>query len=335
MNGIDILVLHYLNGKDETYELNQSFWTFSYSANIEKIVKKLINKNYINLDFDLEKSLSSCKVPELKEILKSNDLPVSGKKIDLIERIIESADKQKYQHLLKKVWVPSSEGKKIIHDTDFIMYAHRHLTQYVNINDVYNSYLSNTSESNKDILIASVNKTLKFNGKTSTYPVGISYALWDLSKVCRFYKDEYGQFNYLVKACVSSFVSRTEPELMDYMFSEFSYFYNEFKIPSVFIDDLKMVLSSNNEYSASLEQIVIATANQSKGVNYFSAAEILKIIYASLQMDDESIMSIYEKSYKRRGGKIRSTINPTLKEIATKEQKGTNLLSKIIKIFKN
>lgn len=335
MNGIDILVLHYLNGKNESYELNQSFWTFSYSANVAKIVKKLISNNYIALDFDLEKSLKSCKVPELKEILKSNGLPVSGRKDELIDRIIESADRNTYQNVLKKVWLLSPEGEKLVNDTDFIMYAHRHLSSHVNINDVYNEYLLNKSVPQKDILIKSVNKTIKFNGKTSSYPVMISYALWDLSKVCRYYKDDYGQFDYLVKACVSSFNARGESYHLEYMLSEFEYFYNEFKISPVFTDDLKMVLANNDEYSSNLATLIDSIVKSTKGVHYFSSNEILQIITSSLEMDDEALMSVYEKAYIRKGGKIKPTKNTPLKEIAYQQQKETGLISKIFNIFRN
>lgn len=335
MNGIDILVLHYLNGKNEDYELNQSFWTFSYSANVEKIVKKLIKNGYIDLGFDLEKSLRSCKVPELKEILKSNSLPVSGKKDDLIKRIIDSADPNSFQHLLKRIWTPSAEGEKIINDTDFIMYAHRHLSFDININDVYNEYLANKSDSQKGVLIKAVNRTIRFNSKTESYPPNISFVLWELSKVCRYYKDDFGQYEYLVKACVSCFIPRREREFMDYMFSEYTYFYNEFNIPSNFIDDLKMVLSNNSEYLPLLPKTVDSITSDFKSSQYFSSKEIFEIISASLVMDEETLLSIYEKAYKRKGGKIQPKKQSNLKALATPQKREESFVSKIFNIFKS
>lgn len=99
----------------------------------------------------------------------------------------------------------------------------------------------------KDVLIDSINKTIHYNVKTGAYKPYIPFSLWKLSKVCRFYKDEYCQFDYLVRACVSCFVPQREPEFIKYILSEFSYFYNKFQIPTVFTNDLKIVLSNNAE----------------------------------------------------------------------------------------
>lgn len=214
------------------------------------------------------------------------------------------------------------------------MYAHKHLSGYIDINDSYNEYLLNKSSSQKDILIKSVNKTIKFNGKTSSYPVMISYALWELSKVCRYYKDDYGQFTFLVKACVSSFNIRRESYQIEFMFSEFEYFYNEFNVPSVFIDDLKMVLANNNEYLTNLPNLVESIVKNFKGVHYFTSKEILQIITSSLEMNDEVLMSVYGKVYVRKGGKIQPKKNTALKEIANQQQSETNVISKFFNIFK-
>lgn len=301
MNAVEILVLHYLNGKDESYELNQSFWKERYSANINKIVNHLARKDYIKLDVDAEKSLNTLKVDELKSILKNNQLPVSGKKKDLINRVIESADTETYIQKLKKVWLPTEQGKETINTTDYLMYAHRNLSQYVTVVDAYESKKNNPQLNDKEILIHCLENSYNYQRETTRFSRNLVFPLWEASKICRSYEDYYGQYIFLVKSCVSNFSSQ-EQYSMDYLLQDFDYFMDTYKIPEVMTKDLKIVLSTNSEYNDELFTNIDDAINSLEIKSIFTPSEIKDSIQFSMNLDEESLIRLYKKVFTRSGG---------------------------------
>ncbi|WP_035052875.1 SAP domain-containing protein [Carnobacterium pleistocenium] len=335
MNGVDVLVLHYLNEKDEDYELKQVFWKERYSANTGKIVRKLISEKYIQLDIDLEKSLNSLKVPEIKEILKLNELKLNGNKKELINRIIAESDSDTYQTLLKKVWLPTDKGKKVLSTTESVFYAHKKLAGYLNVIDVYNNIFANKELSSKDILVKSINDVTEFNGKTSSYGVNIGFALWELSKVCRNYGNNYEQFTYLIKSCVANFINYREEYSLEFLLNDFDYFVDQYKIPSAIINDLKLSLSSNENFPEMISSLVDSFVIDIEKIHLFTSKDVYLIILASLQKDDETFFKIYSDVFKRAGGKQKNR-SRDLKQLPLdlQKEKSSNVFKNVVSIFK-
>ena len=101
LTGNDVLILHYIAKRSKASELNQIFWKNDYFNDNEKSLNKLLDNGYIEMRYDERISLNKLKVEELKEILVRGELKVTGKKNDLIERIIEECDKRYYQRYLE------------------------------------------------------------------------------------------------------------------------------------------------------------------------------------------------------------------------------------------
>lgn len=79
---------------------------------LEKLRKKAIKENYMR-ESDAQESLSTLKVPELKEILREHSLPVSGRKKELIERIADNISTDNYPPK-RPFYVITASGKEII-----------------------------------------------------------------------------------------------------------------------------------------------------------------------------------------------------------------------------
>ena len=110
----------------------QSFWEHEHHTfNPQTILDDLFNKGFLEIA-DLRTTLSNLKVTELKEELKNFDLKQSGKKEELIERLIESNNlaylEAKYP---TKYYKPSEKGEKELSDNEYIPYLHR--TNYMSI----------------------------------------------------------------------------------------------------------------------------------------------------------------------------------------------------------
>ncbi|WP_161877898.1 SAP domain-containing protein [Alkalibacterium sp. MB6] len=302
MNAVDILVLHYLSDKDETYELNQSFWKDRYSANINKIVNQLVRKGYIKLEVDVEKSLNTLKVDQLKSILKANELPVSGKKKDLINRIKDAADVETYISKLNKVWLPTERGKEVINNTDYLMYTHRNLSSFMTVVDAFNTKRNNPQLNDKEVLIHSLESSYNYSQETSRFKRNLVFPLWEASKICRNYDDYYGQFLFLVRSCVSNFSSQ-ETLSMEYLLQDFDYFMDTYKIPEMVTNDLKILLSVNPEYTDQLYSVIEESIKSLDLKTVFTASEIKDSINFSMDMDENNLINTYKEVFSRSGGK--------------------------------
>lgn len=88
----DIYALYQLNGKKDDYELNEFTWQSIFNMSPNGIIDKLIGNGFVELVRDPQIALPQLLVPDLKSILKNKDLKVSGRKKELVTRILDNLD---------------------------------------------------------------------------------------------------------------------------------------------------------------------------------------------------------------------------------------------------
>ncbi|MFO3693017.1 SAP domain-containing protein [Staphylococcus felis] len=120
MNAYDYLALHRNVNRivgnefiDNTVEINSSI-------NLKKSIENLIDNGYLYISEEPNITLQKLKVPELKEILRNNNLKVGGNKPQLIERILENYSSIKIDNELPKVYKATEKGMDLIQNTNYI-----------------------------------------------------------------------------------------------------------------------------------------------------------------------------------------------------------------------
>jgi len=83
--------------------LKDEIKTYPILRENEPLIKRLFSKGFLRFSTLQENLKREFLLPELKEILKENDLKVSGKKDDLIERIISNINPEKLQNPKSKI----------------------------------------------------------------------------------------------------------------------------------------------------------------------------------------------------------------------------------------
>lgn len=110
----EICFLNYINGLDHSTNL-PDYWKYTYGINPNKVSKKLVDMGFLEFRLDIEANISRLTIPQLKEILKNNNLQVKGKKDDLIARIFENIDLTYLEEIFPaKRFCLTSEGKKLV-----------------------------------------------------------------------------------------------------------------------------------------------------------------------------------------------------------------------------
>lgn len=104
--------LKYLSGHDTDLSTFSQQFKHHYDLDYNKTVDKLLHGGYARIGTAAE-SLSVNKLPELKSFLSAKGLPVSGKKEDLISRILsQTSDYETY--FPKRIFVLTEKGQDFI-----------------------------------------------------------------------------------------------------------------------------------------------------------------------------------------------------------------------------
>lgn len=75
----EIIFLDFISGKSikTTYS---SYWEWQYGILPEKAIKKFKDLNLITLKLDIKRNITALTIPKLKQLLKSENLPLTRKK---------------------------------------------------------------------------------------------------------------------------------------------------------------------------------------------------------------------------------------------------------------
>ncbi|KAB8139075.1 SAP domain-containing protein [Gracilibacillus oryzae] len=120
----EIILLNWIDGATANISFPKYF-SYQYGINPDKSKLRLLEQNLIKESTPFE-TLPSIKVTELKDILKSKDLKVSGRKDDLIKRIEENFNINELEPLIKDFFYKCTEqGNRIIEQYNFIINAHK------------------------------------------------------------------------------------------------------------------------------------------------------------------------------------------------------------------
>lgn len=160
LNALEVLFIHFIHKRKENEVMNTSRWLHRYSTNPKKLIDSLITKNAITKTKDLNLLLQGLKVTDLKDILRNNNLKLSGNKPHLIERIIENEntiniDMDQYP----SIYIATGEYLNLLDSTDFINFFDR--GGIIDIFEAYDYYLKYPEKTSDEIIIDLLNKKLE------------------------------------------------------------------------------------------------------------------------------------------------------------------------------
>lgn len=131
----EILVLSYApsfiaNGEN-TFA---GFWWYRYGIkDVMKIVESLKNKGYVQTG-TVKDAVNMEKLPAIKEVLKKHNLKVSGKKAELVERLLESVPEEELSlEFPKRPYKLTETGEEILKKYEWIPFIHSHTIEDLNI----------------------------------------------------------------------------------------------------------------------------------------------------------------------------------------------------------
>ena len=125
----------YCNTKDNNFV---TYWKYEYGIDnkeLREILNSLLERGYIELG-TIADAMNKMTIPVLKEELNKRSLKVSGKKANLISRLIENVSEEELSKTFNKIpYKQTALGKQIIDKYPWIVYIHKNLRTEINIWD--------------------------------------------------------------------------------------------------------------------------------------------------------------------------------------------------------
>lgn len=146
----EIMMLDYASHFKTSNNSFQQFWYYEYSVTEpQAVLESLYEREFIKVG-DLRSALDKLKLAEIKEELKQLNQKVTGKKNELIDRLMETADlnslNEKYS---ERYYVLTAKGEQELKENQYVSYLHRN--KYMTVWEM-NKRIAETHYPYRDIL---------------------------------------------------------------------------------------------------------------------------------------------------------------------------------------
>ncbi len=279
------------------------FWWFEYGIrDVGAVLKSLEERNFIRWA-PISNSVMRLNIPSLKEILEKHDLSVSGKKAELVERIMCSISKEELETLnLERKYELTDLGEIELSENQYVPYLHRH--KYMSVWEM-NKKLNNDNPSHlgyRDILWR------EFNEKAGEHFQNCDFGLYRNIRLNMHdflieelkYKSALHMLVEVASFDLSGLGNGDRPEKNDCAWREIRY---ESKLVNLFFDDEQevIILPGIINYFKKLYELLEMTENEFKNYIYeefskikihervFSEDECANIVLFALGMEERKL----------------------------------------------
>lgn len=202
MKSIEVIFLERTNGMIVGSSF-QGFYDYRYNVNPQKLLQKTLNAGLIKVS-DIEESLYNATLTELKSLLRKESLKVSGKKDELVDRLIQNLSKSQLKHEFpKKYYVLTSKGKKIIEENKFAIFYHKYqnLSDEVNLETYEEAVIKDPTQTFHDISINLLSEKSTFRRNEKSWGL-FRNILLSIAGIYNIKEDYDSYIKYVIKVCI-------------------------------------------------------------------------------------------------------------------------------------
>lgn len=159
------------------------FWWYQYGIkDVDKSLKSLLERGFLKVG-SLKSAIEKETSVVLKDLLKANNLKVSGKKAELVQRLLAEVPEEKLKAVFTKyIYELTDTGKEELKEYEYIPYIHRHGIEGLDIYTLSVKMQERTSYSYRDVIWGHLNERSMVHIKNGDY---------GLYRNCRFSMSEF------------------------------------------------------------------------------------------------------------------------------------------------
>ena len=130
----EVLVLDYAGSYYTEGNSFQGFWWYRYGVrNVDNCLRSLLDRGFLQVG-DLQSAIEKETAAVLKDELKNHGLKVSGKKDELVQRLlIEIPHEELNSRFTKRTYQLTELGKQALEEESYVPYIHRHILEDMDI----------------------------------------------------------------------------------------------------------------------------------------------------------------------------------------------------------
>ena len=299
----EILMLDYAHTYKNSKNQFQNFWKWNYSVlNPQAVIDSLYQRGFIS-EGSIKATLSKLKVGELKELLLKTNEKTTGKKDELIERILSNYPADELEVMFpERYFELTDKGIEELSNNQYIPYLHRHT--YMSVWEM-NKKLNNDNPSHlgyRDILWR------EFNEKSGEHFQNCDFGLYRNIRLNMHdflieelkYKSALHMLVEVASFDLNGLGNGDRPEKNDCVWREIRY---ESKLVNLFFDDEQEVIIPPGiiNYFKKLYELLEMTENEFKNYIYeefskikihervFSEDECANIVLFALGMEERKL----------------------------------------------
>lgn len=118
LTAAEMSFLQYMNGITIKSPYIPAYWVYEYNIEYPVVMTKLLQCDYLKISTPRE-SVPFLKIPELKDLLRKKELKLSGKKNELIDRVLAAYSDEELNDTISddiKKYILTEKGKRTVED---------------------------------------------------------------------------------------------------------------------------------------------------------------------------------------------------------------------------
>ena len=307
----EILMISYAPKYSTVTNEFQGFWKYSYGiVDCKQLLEKLLDNGYLKFG-DVSDSIRAQRISDIKPVLKKYNLKVSGKKAELVDRLIENVSSQKLSvDFPIKYYRVSEKGMELLNKYPWISYIHRNNYSDIDIWS-FSKLMQGKKEDYKEVLYQTLDQIAEKYYLKEDYGFFTNTKLNMVKVLIDQGKFESALFQLLVVIANdlngSDLIVGNQVDIKSFYFDHKKYIFpysdtddSKIKIPPAVItllEDIlgKLDLSGNETYSLLLKGFEEAKVP----IKLFQAVDMTDIAVAEMKKDIKKLKSIYSSVEKR------------------------------------
>ncbi len=148
---VDVIFLERADGHKVGDEF-PNYFEYQYDANPSSLLEKALTNNFLIKSDSIVNNMEKTKTSKFKEVLKKHNLKVSGKKQELIERLITNVSEEDLKTAFPdSYYILNDKGKSIVQENEHIIYYHKsqHLKNEISLDKYHDLLKGKTDDSAK------------------------------------------------------------------------------------------------------------------------------------------------------------------------------------------
>lgn len=300
----EVLVLDYARAYYTEGNSFQGFWWYRYGVrDIDKCLRSLLDRGFLQVG-DLQSAIALENATVLKEELKKHGLKVSGKKDELVQRLMAEVPHEELNtRFVKRTYQLTEIGKQALEEESYVPYIHRHALEDLDIWSLNRIIHEPPYMPYRDKIWGYLNKRSMEHFAARNFGLyrncrhHMSTFLMEEKKI----KDALGMLSEVVFYDLSGLSNNYDPQFLDIYAQNF--FPYKDSIVTMAPGITSAVIHCQKELNLSDEELKTAMLDRmgrlSASLHLFTPEECVDIVLMESREDTEALTKLYAKAERR------------------------------------